>query len=338
MSESRSSVSHHRVLADEAGQRIDNFLLRRLKGVPRSRVYRLLRRGEVRIDGARVRPTARLEAGQLVRIPPVTQAARPEGVAGGGAAARLPAALLERLRHAVLYEDERLIVLNKPSGLAVHGGSTVRLGLIEALRQLRPQLPFVELAHRLDQETSGCLILAKRRSTLRRLHAQLRDGAVRKQYTALLVGTLAESHYRIDAPLERRSGAGHERQVWVSEAGRAARTELQLRRSYVVGEPVIGGGVSLVDVDLATGRTHQIRVHCAHIGHPVAGDARYGEHAANAELRRRCGLRRLFLHASGVAFEHPDHGTPLEVVAPLSEDLQRALARLDNEQRIEESP
>ncbi|ABM62016.1 RluA family pseudouridine synthase [Halorhodospira halophila] len=320
MSASDPKVRHHQVLADEAGQRIDNFLLRQLKGVPRSRVYRLLRKGQVRVDGGRAKPTRRLSAGEVVRIPPVSGQRQTSQPASGG----LPDGLEARLRRGVLYEDERLLVLDKPSGLAVHGGSTVRLGLVEALRGLRPDLPFIELVHRLDQETSGCLMLAKRRSTLRRLHEQLRQGKVEKHYTTLLVGPLrGVTPLRVDAPLERLPGAPRERQVRVSKQGRAAVTEFLRKQSWPQA--------TLVTARLETGRTHQIRVHARHIGHPVAGDERYGDRGANATMRDY-GLRRLFLHASSLRLQHPDTGEPLCIEAPLSDELKAVLERLSHSQ------
>ncbi|MBK5942307.1 MAG: RluA family pseudouridine synthase [Halorhodospira halophila] len=320
MSASDPKVRHHQVLAEEAGQRIDNFLLRQLKGVPRSRIYRLLRKGEVRVDGGRARPTRRLSTGEVVRIPPVSGQRQPAEVASGG----LPDGLEARLRDGVLYEDERLLILDKPSGLAVHGGSTVRVGLVEAIRGIRPDLPFVELVHRLDQETSGCLMLAKRRSTLRRLHEQLRQGKVEKHYAALLAGRVRGAMpVRVDAPLERLPGAPRDRQVRVSKQGRAAVTEFRPVQRWV--------RATLVTARLETGRTHQIRVHARHIGHPVAGDERYGDRAANAALRE-CSLRRLFLHASSLRFQHPDSGEPLCIEAPLGDELQAVLERLSQSQ------
>lgn len=320
MAKGERSVRYHEVVPDEAGQRIDNFLLRQLKGLPRSRVYRLLRRGEVRVDGGRARPTRRLRAGEVVRIPPVQQ--RPSAEQ----APQLPGGLERRLRDGVLYEDERLLILDKPSGLAVHGGSTVRVGLVEALRQLRPEQRYLELVHRLDQETSGCLMLAKRRSTLRRLHEQLRQGRVEKRYRALLCGSWqAGSPQTVDAPLERLPGSARDRQVRVSERGRAARSTFWVERRWPEA--------TLVTVRPETGRTHQIRVHARHMGHPIAGDERYGERRSDL-ASRDCGLRRLFLHASGLQLSHPESGAPISVEAPLDDDLQAVLDRL--EERSEE--
>ncbi len=316
MSASDPKVRHHQVLAEEAGQRIDNFLLRQLKGVPRSRIYRLLRRGEVRVDGGRARPTRRLNTGEVVRIPPVSGQRQAADIQSAG----LPDGLEARLRGGVLYEDERLLVLNKPSGLAVHGGSTVRVGLVEAVRAIRPELPFIELVHRLDQETSGCLMLAKRRSTLRRLHEQLRHGQVEKHYTALLVGPLRDrGTVRVDAPLERLPGAPRERQVRVSKQGRKAATDFLVEQRWPQA--------TLVTARLETGRTHQIRVHARHIGHPVAGDERYGDRSVNSTLRA-FGLRRLFLHAASLRLQHPDSGDPICVQAPMDDELEAVLERL----------
>lgn len=313
MPDTASRVRYHQVDPDEAGQRIDNFLLRQLKGLPRSRIYRLLRKGEVRVDGGRAKPTRRLAAGEVVRIPPLQRA--PQGSAEGSS--EVPRALAQRLRRGILYEDDRLLILDKPSGLAVHGGSTVRLGLIEALRKIRPDLPFVELAHRLDQETSGCLMLGKRRSTLRRLHAQIRDHRVEKRYTALLQGRLETDHCPVDAPLLRLPGAPRERQVRVDPDGRPARTEFRVLQRWEEA--------TLVEARLETGRTHQIRVHARHLGHPVAGDERYGE---RCEMLRDAGLRRLFLHASKLQLNHPETGESISVEAPLDETLTSVLEHL----------
>lgn len=318
-----SNVKHLKVSDDEAGQRIDNYLLRLLKGLPRSRVYRLLRRGEVRVDGGRAKPTRRLKAGEVVRLPPAITLAN----ADNGPVE--PSSGLERaLREGVIYEDERLLVINKPSGLAVHGGSTVRLGLIEALRQVRTDLRFVELVHRLDQETSGCLLLAKRRSTLRRLHSMLREGEIEKRYNAFLLGRVEEQSRVIDAPIEKMTGKGkgqgkgQERLVSISPSGRKARTCISVIDRNVYG--------TLVDIELATGRTHQIRIHARHIGHPVAGDERYGDRRGNSKLRSEIGLRRLFLHASVLAFRHPDTGHELDIQSPLSPELSKVLTNMSD--------
>lgn len=292
-----------------AGQRLDNFLLGQLKGVPRSHVYRVLRRGEVRVNRRRVGPDYRLQPGDRVRIPPVRMRAAPPAVRPGA---------FEWLRDRIIYEDDDLLVLDKPAGLAVHGGSGVAVGLIEALRSLRPDVPDLELVHRLDRDTSGCLLLAKRRPALRVLHAALREGGVEKRYLALVRGRWRGGTRRINAPLaaERRAG---ERRVDVHEAGRAAESAFTPKGHY--------GPATLMEILLYTGRTHQARVHAAHAGHPIAGDDKYGSRDFNRELRR-LGLRRLFLHAARVQFAHPTSGARIRLDAPLPRELDEILERL----------
>ena len=267
------------------GRRIDNFLHSQIPRVPRDRLYRLLRRGEVRVDGARVRASRRLRTGEKVRIPPLAPAG------SGTRSGRGPSAGDGRLDDAIVYEDDRLLVLNKPSGLAVHGGSGVAYGVIELLRSSRPSAPYLELAHRLDRETSGCLIVAKRRSTLRALHEGLRERTLEKRYVALLGGVWTGTRRRVSLPLERKRLSGGERMVRVSDTGRDSLTE--------IAAVAVGEGVTLVEALLHTGRTHQIRVHCAALDHPVAGDEKYGDRSLNRRLRSS-GLRRLFLHAASI--------------------------------------
>lgn len=299
------------------GQRIDNFLLARLKGVPRSHVYRILRSGEVRVNKGRVRSDYRLQAGDLVRIPPVRLAdPREPGLA--------PSALLRGLEAAVLYEDERLLAIDKPAGLAVHGGSGLSFGLIEAMRQLRPGME-LELVHRLDRDTSGCLLLAKRSSTLRDLHRLIRDQAVDKRYLALLTQPLPRAELTVDAPLRKNTLRSGERVVRVDRAeGKPSRTRFRRLRAY----PGPGGVLELVEARLVTGRTHQIRVHAAHLGAPIAGDEKYGDELINQALRP-LGLRRLFLHAADLSLQPAHLPGPLRLRAPLSADLQVLLARLE---------
>ena len=298
-----------------AGQRIDNFLMARVKGVPRSHLYRVLRRGEVRVNKGRVKPSYRLRAGDLVRIPPVRQAEAP-------APGRPPEATLRSLADAVLYEDDRLLVLDKPAGLAVHGGSGLSFGLIETLRLERPDTQ-LELVHRLDRDTSGCLILSKRRSTLRDLHEALRDNAMDKRYLALLAGTLPRAEILVDAPLLKNTLRSGERVVRVDAAeGKPARTVFRRLRQF--------GGATLVEVRLLTGRTHQIRVHAAHLGAPVAGDAKYGDAEANRRFRA-LGLKRLFLHAAALTFRADYMDTPLRVEAPLPAALESVIRALEAE-------
>ena len=301
------------VSAESAGQRIDNFLLAHLKGVPRSLVYRLLRRGEVRVNKGRARPSQRLEAGDQVRLPPLRRA-QP------GAPVAPSARLQDRLAEALLYEDDLVLVLNKPAGLAVHGGSGINLGVIESLRAMRPGAE-LELVHRLDRDTSGCLLISKRRSALRRLHAQLREGGVDKRYLALLCGRLPQPEIEVTAALSTNRVRGGERVVRVDPlAGKPSRTRFRVRQRL--------GALTLVEAELETGRTHQIRVHAAHLGAAVAGDAKYGDPATNARLQT-LGLKRLFLHAAALSFRPREDQPPVHVTAPLPDALEAVLQRLE---------
>ncbi|WJW76788.1 23S rRNA pseudouridine(955/2504/2580) synthase RluC [Thiohalobacter sp. IOR34] len=309
-----SRVRQVTIEAEQAGQRIDNFLMRHLKGVPRSLVYRLLRKGQVRVNRGRIKPEYRLQTGDLVRIPPV-QSREPGTPPGPGAG--------QRLAGRILYEDERLLVLDKPSGTAVHGGSGLSFGVIEALRASRPEARFLELVHRLDRETSGCLLIAKRRSELRMLHELLRSGAVEKRYLALLKGHWEGGPRTVDVPLRKSQLRGGERMVRVSADGKAARSRFSPLTRY--------REATLVEVLLDTGRTHQIRVHAAHLGQPLAGDEKYGDAVFNRRMRE-LGLRRLFLHAHSLAFTRPESGEEIHVSAPLDDDLRALLQRLEAEQ------
>lgn len=306
----RLEVRRLTVSDDLAGQRLDNFLAREMKGVPKGHVYRLLRTGQVRVNGGRRKADYRLEAGDELRLPPVRVAER----ASSPGPLKRGAALLAE---GVLYEDDVLLVVDKPSGLPVHGGSGLDGGLIEALRRLRDE-PGLELVHRLDRETSGCLVIARRRSTLRALHAAFREGRVRKRYLALVAGRV-QRPFTSRAPLERFVKRGGERHVAVKDSGRAAQTRFN--------PLACGEAYSLVEALPDTGRTHQIRVHAAHAGHPIAGDTRYGDKTRNRELRE-LSLRRLALHASGIAFDHPRSGEPLEFGAPLPDDLHTVIRQL----------
>jgi 23S rRNA pseudouridine955/2504/2580 synthase len=306
---------------ESAGQRLDNFLLGELKGVPRSHVYRLIRSGQVRVNSGRVTPKYRLRAGDRVRVPPV--ATRP------GQPPVLNVQTLDWLAQRVVFEDERLLVLDKPAGFAVHGGSSISLGCIEALRLLRPEIKDLELAHRLDRGTSGCLLLAKRRSGLRLLHGLLREGQVEKRYLALVKGLWPDTVTQIDAPLVTRR-VGGEARVKVDASGKVAQSSFRLLDSY-------GKLVSLLEVSIATGRTHQIRVHAAHRGHPVAGDERYGDKEFNAALAAY-GLRRMFLHAHSVSFVWPDTAEKFSLSLPLPQDLKDALSALEGQQAQSQQP
>jgi 23S rRNA pseudouridine955/2504/2580 synthase len=309
-------VVHSVIDAECADQRIDNFLLARLKGVPRNLVYRLIRSGQVRVNSGRVGPHYRLKAGDRVRVPPVAR--------------RAPAMPMSRvaelawLAERIVHEDSRLIVLDKPAGLAVHGGSGVNLGAIEALRTLRPELATAELVHRLDRATSGCLLIARRRAALRQLHAMLREGAISKRYLALVKGDWPAGRTEIDAPLTVRRGAQGEARSAVDPDGKPARSRFEPLERF-------GGLATLVAVTLPTGRTHQIRVHAAYAGHPVAGDDRYGDRTFNRELERQAGLARMFLHAQSVSFDWPDSGEHFSVSAPLPDELRSVLDALADE-------
>jgi 23S rRNA pseudouridine955/2504/2580 synthase len=304
--------AHHRDIdAERAGQRLDNYLLGELKGVPRSHVYRLIRSGQVRVNSGRTSPSYRLQAGDRVRVPPV-------GLRPAVPMTATPDRL-EWLRERILHEDSRILVLDKPAGLAVHGGSNVSLGVIEALRLLRPDSD-LELAHRLDRDTSGCLLLAKRRSALRLLHELLREGRVDKRYLALVKGAWPEGTTEIDAPLVTRR-VGGEARVKVDEQGKESRSSFRLIERF-------GKTASLLEVTIDTGRTHQIRVHAAHAGHPVAGDERYGDKDFD-EYFKSFGLTRMFLHAHSLSFDWPDTGEPFNASAPLPEDLKSVLTALE---------
>ena len=300
-----------KVLIDEdlAGQRIDNFLRRELPGLPKSRLYRIIRRGEVRVNGGRIKVEYRLAAGDEVRIPPARISQGPGEAPQGNIAS---------IENQVLFEDKRLLVINKPSGLAVHVGSGISHGAIELLRAARPDLRDLSLVHRLDRDTSGCLVLAKRRSALRELHERFREGTVEKNYLALVAGDWQFGEQLVDAPLlveHRRNG---ERHVVVSGGGKSAQTMFRLSRTF--------GQFSLMQCQPRTGRTHQIRVHALHAGHPVAGDDRYGDPQVNAAAKK-LGLKRLFLHAQSIAFPD-DSGNELHFTAPLPDDLDRFLQKI----------
>jgi 23S rRNA pseudouridine955/2504/2580 synthase len=308
----RPRVRYVDVAEDEAGQRIDNYLMSRLKGLPKSRVYRLLRRGEVRVNRGRVQPTYRIQAGDVVRIPPVQL----DAPAAGDAPA---AATRDYLLSRILFEDSRLIVLDKPAGMAVHGGSGLSFGVVEALRAARRDCHYLELVHRLDRETSGCLLVAKRRSYLRSLHECLRENRVEKRYLALVRGQWSRGRVRLEHRLDVARGSGGERTVHVAAAGKLAVCD--------VAPVELAAAASLLEVRLETGRTHQIRVQLAAEGHPLAGDSRYGDDAFNQRLRL-LGLKRMFLHAHSVAFDDPVSGEPRSFSAPLPDDLRAVFDRI----------
>lgn len=293
------------------GQRLDNFLVSRLKGVPKSAVYRVIRKGEVRVNKGRAKPDRKLQAGDVVRVPPMRVAERETTLAGPR--------LQQLLSDAILAETEGFLVVNKPSGLAVHGGSGISLGMIEALRQLRPELRYLELVHRLDRETSGCVLVAKKRSMLRYLQDLFREKKrIRKRYLALVKGAWPQSARVVDAPLLKNELQGGERVVRVDSAGKPSQTLFEVVESFE--------SATLVQATPVTGRTHQIRVHARYKGCPLAGDDKYGDEAFNRSMKA-FGCTRLFLHARSLQFPLPDD-TPFEAEAPLPEDLRRILTSL----------
>jgi 23S rRNA pseudouridine955/2504/2580 synthase len=303
---SKPQVTWLEVGEESEAQRIDNFLLRELKGVPKSHVYRVLRSGQVRVNSGRVKPEYRLQIGDKVRVPPV----------------RVPAPgskpPLKPIKFPIVHEDPSLLVINKPAGTAVHGGSGVSYGVIESLRAERPQAKMLELAHRLDRDTSGLLVVAKKRSALVELHRMLREGEVEKYYLAVVKGVPAKKTFEIHEALHKYVNARGERRVSVKEGGMAAVTRVKLLAS--------ASGLSVVQLQLMTGRTHQIRVHLAHAGHPVLGDDKYGDFELNRALARQ-GVKRLCLHARRLAFKHPVDGKPMKLEAPPPADMREFMER-----------
>jgi len=305
-----SKVQMIEIDAERAGQRIDNFLMGLFRNVPKSLVYRLLRTGQVRVNKGRIKPVYRLQEGDVVRVPPVKVPEKGVSIEPGQA-------ILEQVQRNILYEDKGLIVLNKPSGLAVHGGSGVSFGAIEAIRKLKPECKSLELVHRLDRDTSGCLLIAKKRSALRHLHEAMRDGKITKIYQALCRGKWKGDARIIDAPLKKNQLAGGERVVRVTPEGKEARSLFTPIRRFKTA--------TLMEVELFTGRTHQIRVHAQYAGHPLAGDDKYGDKEFNREMRE-VGLKRLFLHAYQLRFPWDD--ITMQVSAPLDETLEAVLEKL----------
>jgi 23S rRNA pseudouridine955/2504/2580 synthase len=292
------------------GQRLDNFLFGLLKGVPKTHVYRLLRTGQVRVNGKRAKADTRIAGGDQLRVPPVR-------VAPAGEAPRASTRSLETLATRIVFEDRNFLAIDKPSGLASHGGSGIKLGAIEQLRQLRPD-ESLELVHRLDRDTSGILLFARRRSALTAVQAEIREGRVRKRYLALLAGRLAQPRVKVDVALRKSVLQGGERMVTVDEGGKPSRSDFRVVERK--------GDRTYAEIVIDTGRTHQIRVHAQHLGAPVAGDEKYGDPEANKRLREK-GLRRLFLHAAELAFELPD-GTAYHITAPLPPELSKVLEAL----------
>ena len=307
-----SGVQMLEVSPELAGQRIDNFLRTQLKGVPKTLIYRILRKGEVRVNKGRIKPEYKLQAGDVVRVPPLRLPDRDEPVP-------LAQGLLERLEAAIVFEDKALIVLNKPAGIAVHGGSGLSFGVIEALRQLRPDAKELELVHRLDRDTSGLLMIAKKRSMLRHLHLQLRGDGVDKRYMALVRGRWDTGKKQVNAPLLKNTLRSGERMVEVTDEGKDALTLFRVLRRF-------GDFATLVEAKPVTGRTHQIRVHARHAGHSIAGDSKYGDEEFSAVIRD-LGGKRLFLHAYALKVPLPDGGE-LSLEAPVDEIWTRTLERL----------
>ena len=295
-----------------AGQRVDNYLFRLLKGVPKSHIYQILRTGQVRVNSRRVDATYRLKAGDRLRIPPIRTAPRPAPDRTGQTTAPV-------LSRHILFEDDSLLVLDKPAGVAAHGGSGVSRGVIEQLRLERSELRYLELVHRLDRDTSGVLLLAKKRSALTGLHEQIRAGTVDKWYTVLVSGRWRNARQAVKLSLTKYVTASGERRVSVEEGGMASHTVFTLQQTLA--------GFSLLEAELKTGRTHQIRVHLAHLGFPIAGDDKYGDFALNKTLTRR-GLKRMFLHAARIRFQHPATGEPVTLDAPLAPELVQFLSAL----------
>ncbi|HJV87017.1 MAG TPA: 23S rRNA pseudouridine(955/2504/2580) synthase RluC [Noviherbaspirillum sp.] len=300
------------ISGEEADQRIDNYLLRICKGVPKSHIYRVLRSGEVRVNKGRVDQTYRLKEGDVVRVPPVRVAEKSTQVVPGA-------------EFSILFEDAWLLVIDKPAGVAVHGGSGVSYGVIEQLRAARPEAKFLELVHRLDRETSGILMLAKKRSALTNLHEQIREGQLDKRYLALIHGDWQNARQHVKLPLFKYTTPAGERRVRVQSDGQPSHTVFNLVRRY--------GAFVLLEAELKTGRTHQIRVHLASSGFPIAGDDKYGDFALNRMLQKsdgpRIALKRMFLHAYQITFRHPETGVPVTLKAPLPPECEKFLKSLE---------
>jgi 23S rRNA pseudouridine955/2504/2580 synthase len=311
-----NSVTYVVIEEEEQGQRLDNYLIRRCKGVPKSHLYRILRSGEVRVNSRRVDATYRLLIGDNLRIPPIRLAERPQNA--------IDELAKRRVDLPIIYEDEALLVIDKPDGVAVHGGSGVSFGVIEALRRQRPQAKFLELAHRLDRETSGILLVGKKRLALTALHDMFREhgAGADKRYLVLVKGRWMNATQHVRAPLHKFLTDGGERRVAVDAAGKASHTVFRLLARWP--------DMSLLEAQLKTGRTHQIRVHLAHLGFPILGDEKYGDFEHNRQ-RKRDGLKRMALHAWRMAFRHPLTAVPLEMIAPLPASLLTWIATVDAE-------
>ena len=306
-------VQHRTIDADCAGQRLDNYLLRELKGVPRTRIYRACRKGEVRVNKGRVKPDYRIKEGDELRIPPIR-------VPEPSAAPTIPRRWSDLLARSVVYEDKGLLVINKPSGLAVHGGSGLSYGLIECLRQMRPDDRYLELVHRIDRDTSGCIMIAKRRPVLREIHRQLRGGTVDKRYLALVPGHWPRQCKVVDAPLFKFKLPSGESVVRVAKEGKAAVTRFSIVERF--------DNATLIEAKPVTGRTHQIRVHAQHAGFPLLGDDKYSTDEGH-DFCKKIGLKRLFLHARYLRFSLPEQGR-VEIESGLDNNLESILAKVRN--------
>lgn len=315
----KDSLVHHLAIDSESsGQRLDNFLFTYLKGVPKSRIYRIIRKGEIRINKKRVKPDYKLCPGDDLRIPPLRLGEEKPPITC------IPSNVEKSLLDQILYEDNDLLVMNKPAGIAVHGGSGLSFGVIEALRILKPEIKSLELIHRLDKETSGCLLIAKRRSALRFMHEEMRSGRIEKNYLALVKGKWQAGKV-VDLPLIKNQLSGGERIVRVSELGKPSRTEFKVLKMLAAEQQC--GPISLMEVHLVTGRTHQIRVHAEHVGHPIAGDLKYGDNDFNRFMKTK-GLSRLFLHANRITIPLPKTGQLMSIEAPLDNNLTAVLENL----------
>jgi len=319
----KSNVRFVVINENQVGQRIDNFLMRELKDVPKSYVYRILRKGEVRVNKKRIKPVYKLKDGDSVRIPPLFL---PDKQAPNIA----PASLLKELQTAILEEDDDLIFINKPSGLAVHGGSGIRFGLIESFRQLRPELPFIELVHRLDKETSGIVMLAKNRQTLLELHQMMKQRGFNKYYQTLIKGEWMGGSQKITNLLQHQRGRQKKVQV-VSPENQYEIKNNNAKESISIFSPIqIYHDFTLMKVELLTGRMHQIRTQLADLGHPVMGDTQYGDFALNREIKKHTGLKRLFLHAYHLQFTLPSSGKYYNCKIPLASDLEKIVRSLNH--------
>ena len=321
---SKDSVSLIGVAEHEAGQRLDNYLIKILKGVPKSHIHRIIRAGEVRLNKKRCKPDSRIQTGDLLRIPPVRTAEKQRSSENRAQAA--PAREFN-----IIYEDDALLVIDKPAGTAVHGGSGVSFGVIEQIRRARPEARYLELVHRLDKDTSGLLMIAKKRSALVKLHEAIRNDHPKKIYLALGVGRLSNDRFHVKLPLFKYTGAQGEKMVRVSEDGQSAHTVFRVLNRFSDGLLHQAGlsHLTLVEATLKTGRTHQIRVHLQSQHCPIAGDERYGDYQANKRLQK-LGLKRMFLHASELHLDHPLTGEKLVLKADLPQELQQFTVMLEN--------